>query len=52
MGVNSHCVQPLCLPVWEGDNCTICILVRVFGSGVSMHGIAIVEALWRPIGSY
>ncbi len=20
MGVNSQCVQPLCLPAWEGDN--------------------------------
>ncbi len=46
MAVNGQCVQLLCLPAWEGDNCT-CMHVWVFVNGVSMYGHAVVEALWE-----
>ncbi len=53
MGVNGQCVQPLCLPAWEGDNCTVCVHVWVFCQWCT-HALAVVnlEALWRPTGIY
>ncbi len=54
MGVNGQGVQPFVL---------ICQIVRVisviyegmygcFVNGVCLHGLAIVETLWRPTGTY
>ncbi len=51
MGVNGQCVQRLCLPAWEGDNCTY-MYTCVGVLSMVMHAVVDLEALWRPTRVY
>ncbi len=53
-GVNGQCVQLLCLPTWKGDNCTYMHVWQFCHDQwcECVHGLAVVEALWRPTWIY
>ncbi len=50
MGVNGQCMQPLCLPAWEGDNCTYMHVWVICEWCVHALAVVDLEALWRPTG--
>ncbi len=50
MGVNGQCMQPLCLPAWEGDNCTYTHVWVLCQWCVHAIDVVNLEALWRLTG--